>query len=90
MSEVGIEKSLKAMDLASDIVSVGIKVGKGGVDITDLQYAEEAFGAVKALVVFVAEKPEIVAEIKNLNAMEGFALLQKAYGEYLEVKEETK
>jgi hypothetical protein len=58
--EVGIEDLSKAMDLASDVISVGIKIGKGGINVEDLQHAEEAFGAIKALVIFAASKPNLV------------------------------
>lgn len=88
MSEkLGTESIEKAMDLASKNIALGIKIGKDGVNEADIAHLPEAFANIKELVEFVASKPSLAAEFKDIDLSEGVKLLQKAYDEYKEVKD---
>lgn len=89
MEKVGTENLEKCLDLASKNIVLGLKIAKDGVNESDLMYLPEAFENVKELVAFVASKPQIADEVKDLDVAEGIALLKKAYDEYKEVKGEV-
>lgn len=86
----GTEALEKCLDLASKNIVLGIKIAEGGVDEKDLIHLPQVFANVQELVAFVASKPELAAEIKDLDPMEGILLLQKSYEKFKEVKEEIK
>lgn len=85
----GIEGIEKCLDLASKNVALGFKIAKDGVGADDIVHLPQVFENVKELVAFIAEKPEIADEIKDLDAAEGIQILQKIYEEYKEVKAEV-
>lgn len=82
----GIEDLSKCIELASKNIALGIEIAKDGIDASDIKFAPQAFENVKELVEFIASKPELAAEIKDLDPMEGLALLQKGYESYKEIK----
>lgn len=86
MEKVGIEGLEKCIEIAAKNIKLGIEIAKDGLDASDMSHAPEAFANIKELVEFIASKPELAAEIKDLDPMEGFALLQKGYEAYKSVK----
>jgi hypothetical protein len=87
MSEkVGIEGLEKCIDLGVKNYLFGKKVSEGGVNWDDLAHAQEAIANIKELVEFVQSNPGLVQEIKDVDPMEGFALIQKAYSAYNTIK----
>ena len=84
---VGIEGLEKCIELAVKNVKLGIEIGKDGVNWEDLKHGAEVFNNLKEIVEFVSSKPELAQEIKDVDPMEGFALIQKAYKAYQEIKE---
>lgn len=86
----GIEGLEKCVELAAKNLILGIEIGKGGLNQDDLKHVPQIFENVKELIEFIASKPELAAEIKDLDPMEGFVLIQKAYETYKSVKEEVK
>jgi hypothetical protein len=87
MSEkVGIEGLEKCIDLGVKNYLFGKKVAEGGVDWSDLSHAQEAITNIKEFVEFVQSKPKLLEEIKDIDPMEGFALMQKAWNSYQQVK----
>lgn len=84
---VGIESIEKCFELAAKNIILGSKISKDGVGVEDMVFAKEAFDNIKELVEFVASKPDILEEIKDIDFAEGFSLIQKAYAKYQEVKE---
>lgn len=86
----GIDSIEQLIDLAGKNIVLGSKIAKDGVGIEDMIYAQEAFKNIQELVAFIAAKPDLADEIKDIDLNEGFALLQKVYKEYNEVKEEIK
>jgi hypothetical protein len=90
MEKVGIEGLEKCIELGAKNIVLGIKIGEGGLDASDIQYAPEAFKNIQELVAFIASKPELAAQIKDLDAAEGMLLLQDAYKAYQAVSSEIK
>lgn len=86
----GTESLEKCIALATKNIVLGIEIGKGGVNAEDLKHVPQVFENVKELIEFISSKPELAAEIKDLDPMEGFVLIQKAYESYKVVKEEIK
>lgn len=86
----GVEALSKCIELATKNIILGIEIGKDGLNEADLKHVPQVFENVKELIEFIASKPELVAEIKDLDPMEGFVLIQKAYESYKTVKEEIK
>jgi hypothetical protein len=88
MSEekVGIEGVEKVIDLATKNVILGIEISKEGLTLDDLKYGPEIFKNLQELVEFVQSKPELGKELKDIDPMEGFALIQKAYSAYNSIK----
>ena len=82
----GIEDLSKCIELAVKNVSLGKEIAKDGVGWEDVKHAAQVFANVKELVEFVQSKPELAAEIKDIDPSEGFALVQKIYAAYNEVK----
>lgn len=82
----GIEGLEKCMDIAAKNIALGIKIGKDGINSEDLVHVPELFKNIQELVEFIAAKPELAAEIKDIDAEEGFALLMKAYKSWQSVK----
>jgi len=83
---LGIENLEKCIDLSVKNYKFGKKVADGGINWDDLAHAEEAIANIKEIVEFVQSKPDLLAEIKDVDPMEGFKLIQKAYAAYNEVK----
>lgn len=86
----GTEALEKCIEIATKNIILGIEIGKDGINEADLKYVPQVFENVKELIEFISSKPELAAEIKDLDALEGFALIQKSYDSYKKVKEEIK
>lgn len=87
MSEkLGIDGLEKCIELGAKNYLFGKKVAEGGVNWDDLAHAQEAIANIKELVEFVQSKPKLLEEIKDVDPMEGFSLIQKVYAAYNEVK----
>lgn len=88
--KLGTDAIEKCMELAAKNIVLGAKIAKDGVNANDIVLAPQAFENIKELVEFIASKPEVLAQIKDVDPMEGLALLKKGYDLYVEVKEELK
>jgi hypothetical protein len=88
--EQGINDLEKVIELASKNILLGLEIAKNGVNEADLISLPVAFENVKELVSFIASKPNLGEEIKDIDVMEGIALVKKAYDAYKEIKEEIK
>lgn len=86
----GIENLSKCIDIATKNILLGIEIGKDGINEADMAKVPQVFENVKELIEFIASNPELAAEIKDIDPMEGFALIQKSYESYKKVKEEVK
>ncbi len=86
MEGQGIEDLKKCIQLAGKNIKLGMEIAEGGLDSSDLQYAAAAFSNIKDLIEFISEKPDLLAEIKDIDAAEGFALIQEAYKAFNEIK----
>ncbi len=89
-AKVGTESIEKCLELGAKNFALGLKIAEGGLNKDDIIYATEAFNNIKELVEFIASKPEVVAEFKDIDPIEGLALLKKVYDLYVAVKEESK
>lgn len=89
-SKHGVESLKKAMSLLAKNLVLGIEIGKGGLDASDVQHAPKVFENLKEIILFVSSKPELVDEIKDLDVSEGFELVAKAWEEAKKVLEEIK
>jgi aldehyde:ferredoxin oxidoreductase len=85
--KVGTEDIEKVLELAVKNIKLGQKVAEGGVNAADLAHAGELVSNVKELVEFIASKPNIAEEIKDIDFAEAVALAQKAYDGFKEVVE---
>lgn len=92
MSEVkhGTEDLNKAIELASKNVILGLEIAKDGVNEADLIHLPQAFENIKELIGFIASKPNLAEEIKDLDVLEGLALVKKCYDEYKKISAEVK
>lgn len=94
MSEVKTEQGIndleKVIELASKNILLGLEIAKDGVNESDLISLPAVFENVKELVSFIASKPNLGEEIRDIDVMEGIALVKKAYDAYKEIKEEIK
>jgi len=90
MSEIKTENLEKVIELASKNILLGLEIAKDGVNEGDLVSLPVAFENIKELVAFVASKPNLSEEIKDIDVMEGIALLKKAYDEYKKISEAVK
>jgi hypothetical protein len=88
--EQGIEDCKKVIELASKNITLGLEIAKDGVNEGDLISLPAAFENIKELVAFIASKPNLGAEIKDLDVMEGIALVKEIYDEYKQISEEVK
>lgn len=73
--KVGIEDVKKALKLAGKNIDVGIEIAKDGFTKEDLKYAPVVMANIKELIIFISEKPEVVAQIKDIDLIEGYELL---------------
>jgi len=89
-AEQGISDLSKVIELASKNILLGLEIAKDGVNEADLISLPAAFENIKELVSFVASKPNLAEEIKDIDMMEGIALIKKAYDAFKEIKEEIK
>lgn len=88
MSEqVGIENLEKCLDIAAKNLILGIEIGKDGLNEADLVKVPQLFENIKELIEFIADKPDLLKEIKDIDPMEGFKLLQRSYDHYKAIKE---
>jgi len=88
--EQGIEDCKKVIELASKNIVLGLEIAKDGVNEADLISLPAAFENIKELVAFIASKPNLGEEIKDIDVMEGIALVKAAYDEYKKISEEVK
>jgi hypothetical protein len=88
-ADPGIDSLELCFDLAAKNIVLGAKIAKDGVGVEDMIHAQEAFNNIQELVKFIASKPDLAEEIKNLDIAEGFILLQKGYAKFKEVKAEV-
>jgi hypothetical protein len=89
-AKIGIEDLEKSIELAAKNVILGIEIGKDGINEGDLVHVPALFENVKELIEFISSKPNLGEEIKDLDPMEGFQLVKKAYDAYKQVAEESK
>ena len=82
----GTEGTKKALHLVFKNVAFGLEVKEGGLNLEDLSKAPELFENLKELIEFVASKPDLLAEIKDLDVAEGIELLKVIYDEYKALK----
>jgi len=87
--KIGISDLCVCIELAAKNIILGIEIGKDGVNASDIIHVPKLVENIKELVEFIASKPELGKEIKDLDPMEGIALIQKAYSAYKEIKEEA-
>jgi hypothetical protein len=94
MTDVKIEQGTKdlekVIELASKNILLGLEIARDGVGSEDVIHLPAAFENVKELVAFVASKPNLAEEIKDIDVLEGIALIKKAYDEYKKISEEVK
>ena len=88
--EQGIEDCKKVIELASKNITLGLEIAKDGVNEGDLISLPAAFENIKELVAFIASKPNLGEEIKDIDVMEGIALVKQVYDEYKKISEEVK
>jgi len=88
--EQGIEDCKKVIELASKNITLGLEIAKDGVNEGDLISLPAAFENIKELVAFIASKPNLGQEIKDIDVMEGIALVKQVYDEYKQISEEVK
>lgn len=89
MSEekLGVEDVKKALRIAGKNIDVGIEIAKDGVNKEDLKYAPVVMANIKELIAFIGEKPELIAQIKDIDLMEGYELLMEGIAIAKEVAE---
>lgn len=85
--KVGIEDVKKAIRLAGKNIDVGIEIAKDGLNKEDLKYAPIVMANIKELVAFIASKPEVVEQIKDIDLVEGYELLLEGIAVAREVAE---
>lgn len=90
MEKIGTESLEKCMELGTKNIILGLEIAKGGINEEDIVHLPAAFKNIQELVAFIAEKPELAQEIKDLDVMEGLALVKKGYDSYKQIKEEIK
>lgn len=92
MSEVkvGTEDLSKVIELASKNILLGLEIAKDGVNAEDVVHFPTAFENIKELVAFVASKPNLAEELKDIDVLEGIALIKKGYDEYKKIAESVK
>jgi len=88
--EHGIEDCKKVIELASKNIKLGIEIAKDGVNEADLISLPAAFENIKELIAFIASKPNLGEEIKDLDVLEGIAIVKAIYDEYKVISEEVK
>lgn len=84
--ELGTKEIEKCIEIASKNIALGLLIAKDGVNEADMVHLPAAFENLKELVAFVASKPQVAAEIKDLDALEGLSILKKCYESYKEIK----
>lgn len=88
--EQGTKDLEKCIELASKNIILGLEIAKDGVNEADLISLPAAFENIKELVSFIASKPNLGEEIKDMDVLEGIALIKKGYDEYKKISEEVK
>lgn len=88
--EIGINDLGKVIQLGSKNIILGLEIAKGGVNGEDIVHLPQAFENIKELVSFIASKPNLAEEIKDLDVLEGIALIKQGYDEYKKISEEVK
>lgn len=86
--KLGVEDVKTCLKLAAKNIDVGIEIAKDGVNKDDLKYAPFVLANIKELVAFIAAKPEVVAQIKDIDLVEGYELLLLAIQEAKAVSED--
>lgn len=71
----GIEDLQKCLVIAGKNIDVGLEIAKDGITKEDLKYAPNVMANIKELVAFIASKPQIVEQIKDIDLIEGYELL---------------
>jgi len=84
--ELGTGDIEKCIDLAAKNIALGLLIAKDGVNESDIAHLPVAFENLKELVAFIASKPNLADEVKDLDALEGLSLLKKCYESYKEIK----
>ncbi len=82
MDKIGTDDLEKCISLGSKNIALGLEIAKDGVNAEDLVHLPRAFDNLKELVAFVASKPHLAEEIKDLDVLEGINLVKKGYDEY--------
>jgi hypothetical protein len=83
----GIEGLKKVMGLLVKNIKLGEEISKDGLKPDDLQYADDVVANAKEIIEFIASKPELAEEVKDIDFMEGVELAKAAYEGFKEVAE---
>lgn len=62
-----------------DLIILGEKIAKDGVDVTDLKYLPEIESALKKAYELIQSKPDLVGEAKDIDFAEGIILATDLY-----------
>lgn len=83
---VGIDASKKSIELALAATLLGIKIAEDGIKFDDVKHLPEFATVAKGIYDFVASKPDLVGEMKDLDAAEIMELFSKGLDAYKQVK----
>lgn len=85
--KLGIEDLKVCLHIGAKNIDVGLEIAKDGINKEDLKYAPIVMANIKELIAFIASKPHVVEQIKDIDLMEGYELLLQAIQEARDVAE---